>query len=422
MNTRTGPQQKVRRFPKSERSWAAIEFVREPIPFTYKMLTYLTAVSLVVFITFSFWAKLPITVHARGRLTSKSPPSEIRSPVKMTIARLAVKENQRVKKGEVLLTSVETLSNKDATGIRSYIKNLKTLQLTKLATCQNCLAKLREEELKYNSFKAQGDIISVLSILQDQLRQLIAALEERKQLPLLLADAERVISVDTEKLRAIESRDAQSILAKEYSDLQTELVGARTKISEKTTHVTEQLDTAQAQLGSRISEAENRLSYMTGQYTIYAPISGTAISVNVKGAGEFLEVGRTLFSIVPDNSPLVAELQLDDRDVANVQAGEMAEVQVEALPEYEYGLAEGKVYEVVRMEDPDKQLRSIASASFFYAHVELSKQTLSKKGVTSPLLYGMTVTSNVVVRYESVFNLAMRTLFRLKDDLKARGR
>jgi hemolysin D len=85
-----------------------------------------------------------------------------------------------------------------------------------------------------------------------------------------------------------------------------------------------------------------------GQQILRAAVDGTVEQLAVHTIGGVVSPAQTLMVIVPDGSRLEVEAMLPNREVGFVQAGQAAEVKVEAFTYTRYGLLEGRVEGVSR--------------------------------------------------------------------------
>ncbi len=409
------------RFPPSEISWAAIEFERLPNPLWAKTFIYLTAFIVCIGIGFSLVAKVPLTAEGNGRMTSIQAPVPIRAAAKMTVSELKVYENKVVTKGEVLIESMESLSPQDVGLLKRYVSELSGIDKWDLIRCgQKCISRLKDQARAYQSLHLQGEAMNFATPVQDHLREILLGLQERLELANLTADMRAQIAMDNQKIAQIKSRQAEVILAKEFEALNVDLVQNQTRIKERYQKSNERISSAQEQVISYLTDLENKIRYFTSQFVIKAPFSGTVSNLSVKGKGEVLTPGQDLMVIVPKDSELIAELEVENRDISDVQPGQTADLVIDSLPEYEYGTVKGVVLEFTRKEKDSSVIRNLASieAPVFVARIKLSSQSLTKDGVVSPFIFGMTLHGHVTIRTESIFNVVMRALFRLKEGLR----
>jgi hemolysin D len=416
---------RIQRFPPSEISWAAVSIERMSHPIWAVSFLFVVTSVLVIGVGFSLIARIPLLVQGKGHFTSLTPPVPIRAAAKMTVAKVYVVENQQVKKGQPLVSSVESVSPGDVAILKAYNKELTTLEKMNLKECGDpCLRRLRAQSSAYLNLRLQGEAVGVVGPVQDQVRELILALEERKLLSQLTADARAQVLIDTRKLNEIKKRHAETILAKEVESLTVDLEINRTKIKEKYQKSDERIGGAGEQLTAKLTDLSNRIGYLGQQYAVYSPFDGTVTSLNLKGEGEVLQAGQDLMTLIPRGTPLIAEIELDNKDIADVLPGLEGEIVIDSLPEYEYGTVHGKVIEISRKEVDSSIERRLATltASTFVARISLQSQALSRDGIVTPYALGMSVQGRIAVRHETIFHVVMRSLFRMKDDFQAKSR
>ena len=72
-----------------------------------------------------------------------------------------------------------------------------------------------------------------------------------------------------------------------------------------------------------------------------APRDAVVLAVAARPEGAVVQGAEPLIRLVPADVPLVAEVEIDARDVARVRVGDPATIKFQALPWQEYGLAQG---------------------------------------------------------------------------------
>ncbi len=415
-------------FPQSEISWAAIKFERESDPFIYKFIIYFLSAVLIAGGAFSTIAKIPITVIGDGKITSLKPPVPIRSSAKMTVAVLNVAENQHIKKGHVILQSKENLSVEDVALLKQILQEFSAVLTNNLVLCKSCTNQLRLTSTHYLRLKAEGELINVVNPLTEAAKELILSLEENSQIPFRTQDSNLQISLNRRKMNEIRAKKAEQMLAKEFETLSTEIASHQARINEKIEHARERISSAKIQMNARIAELRNRTSYLGQQYTVYAPFDGIVVSLNVKGAGELLQTGQELMSLVPENSPLIFELKIENKDISDIVKNAPATIAIDALPEFDYGYATGHVVAIIRKQiDSDKvnqSERTLASVDVpvFMAQISLDQQALSKNGVPAAFMIGMTAKGQINLRSESIMHTAIRTLLQTRYEIQGSGK
>jgi len=135
---------------------------------------------------------------------------------------------------------------------------------------------------------------------------------------------------------------------------------------------------ALAQLGQELLENQAR-----GAQAIKAPVSGRVASLLVK-AGQAVEVGQPLLSVLPADERLEAELWVPSRAIGFVAPGDSVLLRYQAFPYQKFGHQQGTVRSVGRsaLGQREQQALAVAGAGEPYYRVTVS---LRKQGV---LAYG----------------------------------
>ena len=107
------------------------------------------------------------------------------------------------------------------------------------------------------------------------------------------------------------------------------------KLSEEMAQTRSDRDAAAARLSK--AQLRHELAVMT------APEDATVLEVAPRPPGSVLKEAETLMRLVPTSAPLVAEVQIDTRDVARLHLGDRATIKLEALPWQQFGLAYGEL-------------------------------------------------------------------------------
>ncbi len=99
-------------------------------------------------------------------------------------------------------------------------------------------------------------------------------------------------------------------------------------------------------------EALAKAAHKVEHSTLRAPADGTIQQLNVTTVGGVVTPAQQLASVVPDGEPVEAEVVLENKDIGFVQAGQEAEIKIEAYPFTRFGLAKGIVTNLDRDAEP----------------------------------------------------------------------
>lgn len=408
-----------RKFPRSNLQWAAIEFTSEEHSFWAQSFIIITFTFLLCAFVYMAKAKIKISVEGTGKIVSELPPVPIKSSIQMTVSEVMVKENDHVKKGAILVKSQESISSADYQNVRTSSISLTELTKQNLTACSNCIEKLKTVQGALQNISVKGDVINLIAPIQNHIRELVLALDERQKLPSLLADSYLEIKMKGAKLAEIKKTNAEKYLGREVDDLTGAVSVAETKIQFKIEKSNERINGAKDQIISALAELTNKLVYVSSQYTVVAPFDGVITNLQVKGGGELLKIGQDLMSIVPSESKLMAEIVVSSRDISEVQKDLETEIAVDSLPEFEFGRANGSVHEILRKERDVASEGSAISSSVFMVRMKMKQQSLRNSQSEVPFIIGMTIKGEIIIREETILNALLKAIFKIRDDVKS---
>jgi len=77
--------------------------------------------------------------------------------------------------------------------------------------------------------------------------------------------------------------------------------------------------------------------------TLRAPVSGVVQSIAITTLGSAVSANQPLMTIVPENTPLIAEVSLSNNDIGYVRVGQAVELKLDSFPFTQYGTVAGTV-------------------------------------------------------------------------------
>lgn len=404
------PSRQPIRYDPSRVSWATSEFVREQPVVGSRIFLYAMLGAALVATAYSAVAPVAISVEARGVLVSESPAIPLRTPVAIKVAKLNVRENQEVKKGDVLIVSADQLSADQYTRVAAQIAQLQAL-LTQIdnKTCPQCAARLTALAKTVFIFDHKGAIDEAFAPARELVGSLAQAVTQLEAVAMTTSAARRQIELTAQKLAEIKRRGAQQMLAQEMEVLTSEAVSARNLIADKQQSADAAVSNASTRLAVRLTTLAAQLDIYRTQQNMVAPADGVISRLRASGEGEILPAGEVVMEVVPGGAALVAELAIANRDISQVRAGMDVIVRLDALPEREFGAVRGQVIEVpLDIASPSD------TQSAYKVRVRLVSQALMKRHVEYPFRMGMALQGLVVTGHQSILQLAIRKLFGLE--------
>lgn len=359
---------------------AAEEIIETPpSPFGHIVIWLITAL-LIITGAWSYFGKLDIVATAVGKITPEGSIKTIQPASSGVVTDIKVSEGQTVEKGQLLIQ----LDNAIA---KSEVKTIEqTLVIAKLE---------RDIFAKTITGEDVTEVVNAADIPEDVKRHLIALAEskisvnevQRELLSSGVASARRqvenqkqskqITQDNLQRLRAREqelNRELGSSTPFTESSLRSELRSTQQQISSlEASLIAQEQQISQAQLSineankklnaydaenksssyssivdqdKRVAELENALAkakQIVEQLAIKAPVDGIVLSLATKTVGGVVNGAQPIVEIVPKDTPLIVEANVQNKDIGFIQAGQPAVVKIDTYSFHRYGYLKGTV-------------------------------------------------------------------------------
>ena len=386
------------------------------------------------------WAtlgKLDVVSVAEGRLVPQSY-LQVAQPADGGIVRdILVGEGEVVQAGQVLARLDPVFSEADSLQIQSDLQ-LERLQLARVEAeltgvsltrredvspelYEQVLSQLRANRQAYldaldaeRSVKerAEQDLRGAIAH-ENKLRQTAPIYEAQEKGWKKLADegfAGKLMAMEHERLRI---ENAQELEAQKHtiSGLRATIREADQRIAQITSSYRQKLESERMETIAQLKRLEqdwNKQSHRHGLLELRSPDDGIVKELATHTTGAVVQPGTVLFTVVPQNEPLRAEVWVSNDDVGFVHEGQTVKVKVAAFPFQKYGMVEGKVAHVSAdasdLSRDKAQSAAPRESSRYKALVELVGQVLERDGVTYGLSPGMQVNAEIKLGERTVFD------------------
>ena len=284
--------------------------------------------------------------------------------------------------------------------IETHITNGENEQRQTLAVADVELAMLSQEGAR---IQARVERLNVkLDLRQAAAKETRAAFDRIVALEVRGVASEQQLSVVRLQVIAAEQRvvELQSELAEQLAELRG-LPQRRGVIEAQTKLKVMQL---QAELDSL--RGERSILSATQSFAVTAPVEGRVSAVRVRNGHEVQE-GEPLFSILPAERALEAELYVPSRAIGFVKVGLDVRLLLDAFPYQRFGTTQGEIVEVtttVLQPGMDETLVQIEEP-VFRATVALAADAIEHDGTEHPLQVGMTLTGNIILEERTILSL-----------------
>lgn len=399
----------------------------------------LVAVALLfgILLIWAMVAKLDIVAVAEGRLVPQSYVKIVQPADAGIVQDILVKEGQTVKEGQVLMRLDPMLAQADLRTLQGDA-SLKALSLRRIDAeltgsafpqqrndppelYAQILAQYtahrrayldavaqEEETLK----KAKNDLIAgeqILKKFQDTvpIYQQQAAAHEKLAKEGFVSE----LAVKDKIRERIEKEQDLKAQESTVASIRNVIAQSEKKIAQIRSNYESQLRNERVEIASQSSRTEGELAkqnYKAGLLELKAPQAGIVKDLATHTQGTVVSPGTILMTLVPQNEPLTAEVQIRNEDAGFVQPRQTVKVKLAAYPFQKYGMIDGVVEQISadsnnRTEgDQTMQTNKSTSSSSvspltYKAIVTFDSQTLHSAGTneTLRLAPGMQVSAEI---------------------------
>ncbi len=383
-------------------------------------------------IAWSWFGQIDEVGKAQGKLVPQGSMYKLQIPETGKIARLAIKEGNQVRKGQVLV-ELEPESLRTEIALQRQLLNSSQLRLLQT---EGLLAQSQAELTSRQQQAQAAQAVQQSSIAQAQARSSNLAQMVRQDKTDIKRHQERLGRLNTlvstgaisrEHIFAAEQafndRESQlmqhsgdlnnayqtiaqnrELLQKQRAEGNTTILQTQQKAQELRMQVT-QLRSEISGIQSHLQMAEQRLS----RRFIYAPISGTVSSLQVKNVGEVIQPGQTIAELALQKAPLILEARLPNREAGFARVGMPVHIKLDAYPYQEFGMLSGQVQSISPDAQTDPQLGEV-----YKLKIKLDRSYIISNGRPVPLKIGQTANAEIVIRQRRIISFLFDPIEQLR--------
>lgn len=360
--------------------------------------------------------RYPRTEVAAGSVVTSIPSTKIMTPRAGLATRVAVRDGQLVKAGDVLaaVSTDATLEDGHAAGTDSVASIDRQIAITaqqrllldttfneERARLKDQIAANRREHADLQAqINLQSEILASARMIHERMATVAANgyvsrfdLERRRQ-EMLRAEQE---------LRQLQQQDSGN-------------GGRRADLEAQALRLTSEREKQIAELGTARENFSQQRSQTQGQATflITAPSAGRISALNA-AVGRSVDPRIPLMTVVPDNARFEAELYAPSRAVGFVRAGQTVKVMYDAFPYRQFGAFDGTIINVSRSislpNEIDVPVR--LEEAVYRIRVRLPQQSIPSAG--GGLQSGMTLKANIILEQRSFVDWLLEPLRAVKN-------
>jgi len=412
-------------------------------PWIARATLYVLVAVIVIAVTFGAIAEIDRIVVAPGKLVTTAS-TIVAQPLETSVVRsLEARVGDIVRKGETLATLDPTFSEADADQLRGKIKSL-AAQIERLeselddrpyepkilddeARLQTTIwtRRIEQNKAKLASYNQQVRHVeaemATKSADREALEVRLAVAKELEGMRAFLMKKEigsKVNYLDSKGQRLQVEREMQ-LAANNVTELEQELerdkaekaaylAEFRQKTAEELVQTQRDHDAAVKQLDK--AARRNDVTVLT------APEDAIVLEVAQRSVGSVMKEAEALYTLVPLDSPLEAEVSVEGLDVGHVETGAEVRLKLEAWPFQKHSTLSGRVRTVsddTFTPDPKKDSQQ---RPYYKARVEVTSADLRNVPRSFHLIPGMAVTAEIKAGERSVLSYLMYPLLRGLDE------
>jgi hemolysin D len=402
-------------------------------------------------------AEVDIIVSANGKLAT-SDSEIVVQPLETAIVRsVAVKVGQKVKKDEVLASLDPTFSQADENELSAKLRSLQAAY-DRLSVEGQGLAYAptspNPEELTQLDIwrKRQSEYAARVNSAQRKVQQFDADLAAHKSEAEGLAEQ---IKLAGDAHGIYETLVASNLASKlKLIETSEHLVQAKSRLSTnrgEQQRLTQQIAETQAESDAFVSEWGRKLAEELAKSrsdrdgvaaqlskaqlrrrlaVLHAPRDATVLEVADRPEGSVVREAEPLLRLVPADAPIIADIQIDTRDVARLHLGDPVTVKLEALPWQQFGLVHGVLKNLTpdaiadenprqtgeEMSAPGMKSAARESAIHYRAQVELTEPKFRNLPADFALKPGMRLVADIKIGRRSVLEYLLNPVTRIIAD------
>lgn len=395
-------------------------------PFSFTVLTTCSLFFALVIVTFIIWGSYTKRSTVLGQLIPISGLIQVYTTQTGIILKKNVYEGQIVKKGDILFT-ISTASYGEQGSIADGLA--KQTQL-KEQSIRNEIARMRfihqdEKRTVNNQINLlKGTLVKVDNLIANQRERVkLANKNQQRYRNILHENAISHEEFEARKINYLDQLAQLESLEREKLSLEKQLMEQKISLSgleNRQNNETEQLERLLSSNTQELIEIKSKQ-----HIAIQANASGVIGTINAE-VGQFVDLSKPLLTILPENSPLIAQLYVPSRAIGFIKKGDQVLLRYQAYPYQKFGHAKAQIISVAKTALASQDLQTIGNISpqeqinnepIYLVRAKLDKQLVRAYGQDKPLQVGMTIEGDIMHEERKLYEWVLEPLFSITGKL-----
>lgn len=370
---------------------------------TSRQVIFLTAFALAGFLAWASFTEIDQVSRAAGQVIPAGRVQTLQSSDGGVIESINVKEGDRVRAGQVLVTLDRVRLAAAVDEGRAKVASLKTVK-----------ARI-EAELFQRPLIFPDDVLDFPDFMANQRqlfkRRITAQVEDINALKAMsrLVRAELAMN-----LPLLENGD---VSRSEVLRLERSVADIDAQIANRQNRYLQELQAEYAKVEEELVTAEQSLTQRTSALKgteLFAPTTGIVKNVRLTTIGGVLRPSDEVMQIVPTGEELVVEAKVSPSDIAYVRVGQRASVKFDAYDSSVFGSADGKVIYV----SPDTLSEQSQSGErvYYRVHIRVDTKAMRPRGdETIAIQPGMTASTEILTGKNTVLMYLLKPIIKTTE-------
>lgn len=326
-----------------------------------------------IMLLMSYVIKYPEFIPAPIIVTTQSLPEKLEARINSKIDKILVKNNQQVKKDDILLVLQSTADYEDVIKLKRIIESTPHSQIIKFPLLETSNYKLGEIQEDYNNFVkvlqeekmfinlkpyTPENIATIqnisetenrITILKHQLKLETEKLELSKknysrQKSLYEQGVISRMELENERIRYLQAEQDIKNISVTISQLQESIVILNKTKNNTNISMEKDKNTLYYQTILLFEQLRKSVKQWEQNYLIISSTEGKVSFQQIYGENQFVKVGDVMISVFPkDNTLLIGRMLVPSINSGKINIGEKVLIKLDNYRYQEYGIVEGKV-------------------------------------------------------------------------------
>ncbi|AOI68798.1 HlyD family secretion protein [Burkholderia ubonensis] len=386
-------------------------------PYRWLLVTAVAMVTLAIaaFLVFGSYTKRE---RVMGQLVPTAGVLNVAPPVSGTVDSIEVREGQRVRAGDPLMTVSAEVAISSG-GVREMVRAQLETQRTQLKSDLSGQSLLADEATRGLRERA--------ATLESQLRELELQHTHRvRQVELARSQLEKLSMMRTQGYVSNSQVDQQeaSVLDAEARlqesvrarlDVQGQLLQVRQQLREQPLSARQQRN----EMGRKLAETEQAIVENEARRSVVlrAPADGVVGALLFK-VGQIVNAGQTAVSVLPADGKLEAQLMVPSRAIGFIHPGQTVVLRYQAYPYQKFGQQYGQVTGISRSALSPQEVAALTGApnvqeQHYRLTVALARQDIAVYDRTEHLRPGMALDADLLLDRRTLIEWVLEPIYAL---------